>query len=70
MLAVYFASGRVSNESMIALGLSAVFTTSLVCNGFLAMTRPPVAYLTEFFLLVQFGRSFALAWLLVGGASN
>jgi len=62
LIACAFSSG-LGVGAMIALNLAAFFVTGLICYGTLAMTRPRVEYLTEFYLLISVGRLLGLSWL-------
>jgi hypothetical protein len=62
LIACAFSSG-LGVSAMTALNLAAFFVTGLICYGALAMTRPRVEYLTEFYLLISVGRLLGLPWL-------
>ena len=49
--------------AMLALQLGAFFVAAMVCHGELALTRPPVRFLTEYFLWISVGG-------MLGGAFN
>jgi hypothetical protein len=63
LLVPALANPYLSIVAMVALHLGAFFVAAMVCHGELACTRPPVRFLTEYFLWISLGG-------MLGGAFN